>query len=121
MMVKKVIAGAAIVAAGLGVASTASAEPTKNVEAFVCDGVPTEIVTAGRNGWIDGVRWQAMEFTVTGVATPTGGAPETINDHKEWAGGATGAADEVTCVQAINDSGDEGTFIGQVEVIIRPG
>jgi hypothetical protein len=112
---------AAIVASGLAVAGSASAAPTKNVEQFICDGVPTTIVTAGRNGWIDGVRWQAMEFTVSGVATPTGGAPEQINDHKEWAGGATGAAEEVTCVQPINDSGEEGTFIGRVEVIIRPG
>jgi hypothetical protein len=118
---RKLFAAAAIVVTGVGVASQASAAPTKNVEPFVCDGKPTSIVTAGRNGWIDGVRWQAMEFTVTGVATPTGGTPEQISDHKEWAGGATGAAEEVTCVQPINDNGPEGTFIGSVSVIIRPG
>jgi len=120
--VRRALVAAAIVATGLGVASQASAAPTKNVEQFVCDGKPTEIVTAGRNGWIDGVRWQAMEFTVTGVADPVDGDPFPVNDHKEWAGGATGADEEVTCVQAINDSDpEEGTFVGRVTVIIRPG
>jgi hypothetical protein len=42
-----------------------------------------------------------------------------VNDAKAWGGGATGAADEITCTQAINDSGEEGTFVGQVTVIIR--
>jgi hypothetical protein len=118
---RKLIAGSAVVMASVAVASTAGAAPTKNVEQFVCDGVPTEIVTAGRNGWIDGVRWQALEYAVVGEVVPAEGEPFLVNDTKSWGGGATGAAEEVTCVQAIDDSGPEGTFVGQVTVVIRPG
>jgi hypothetical protein len=116
---RKLLAAAAIVATGLGVASQASAAPSKTVEQFVCDGEPTTIVTAGRNGWIDGVKYQALEFTVVGTATSPEGEVFPVNDAKAWGGGATGAADEITCTQAINDSGEEGTFVGQVTVIIR--
>jgi hypothetical protein len=125
--VRRVLVALGIVASGLTVAGSASAapkpNPDKNVEQFVCDGVPTTIVTAGRNGWINGERWVAMEFAVTGTVTPgDGSAPFPVLDEKQWAGGATGAAEEVTCIDLINetDPEDGSTFVGQVVVIIRP-
>jgi hypothetical protein len=121
---RKLLAGAAVVMASIGVATTAGAAPTKNVESFFCAppvAVPTQIVTAGRNGWINGVKYQALEYRVTGIVTTPEGESVPVNDSKVWGGGATGASDEITCFQLINDSDPtEGTFVGSVTVIIRP-
>ena len=65
--------------------------PKANVETYVCDGVETDIVVAGRNGWIDGVHYQAHNLVVVGTFDPTGPAPavEVFRDE-QWSSGRTG-------------------------------
>ena len=48
------------------------------------------IITAGRNGWIDGVKYQAVQFTIE--------APG-FNAVKVWGGGHELAGDTITCTR----------------------
>ena len=92
-------------AASVGVASTAGAAPTKNVEVWTCDGVETEITVAGRSGWIDGVHYLAHNLVVDGVFTPVEGEPEAFHDE-QWMSGRTGGLD---CTTTFTDTNEEGT------------
>ena len=47
-------------------------------EIWDCPGGTTMIITAGRNGWIDGVKYQAVQFTID--------SPE-FSAVKVWGGG----------------------------------
>ena len=86
-----------------------------------CDGVRTEILTAGRNGWVGGVKFKAMEFSIVGSFDPTGPAPaEPFTEFKQWAGGATGSADEITCTAHVDETDAEGRFVADFTVIAVP-
>ena len=102
--------------ATLSVASTAGAIPNKVPEPWVCGGTATPIVTAGRNGWIDGVKYKALELTIVGTFTPTGGTPQPFTEFKQWAGGGTG----ITCTMHVDQTDDEGHFVGDFNVVAVP-
>ena len=85
MELRRVSAVAAgVFVATLGVVPTAAADPGHTAEEFVCDGAATTIFTAGRNGWIDGVKYHAVSFSIEGTFTPTGGEPQPVSDTKVW-------------------------------------
>ena len=60
---------AGVLAATLGMLHGPSSTD-QTAEVFVCDGGETTIFTAGRNGWIDGVKYQAVSSSVEGTLTP---------------------------------------------------
>jgi hypothetical protein len=101
----KWIAGAAIVVAGAGVASVASASPPET-DTFVCDGKPTEIYVHGRVGEIDGVKYLAYNVEVSGSFDPKApGEPTQTFEDTQWTnasrtGGLQCSSHEVT------DTGD---------------
>jgi len=117
---RKLIAGAALaLTAGiaiLGGASVAGAAPSKNVEVYICDGVETEIVVAGRSGWIDGVHYHAHNIVVEGTFTPTGGEPEPFTDT-EWTSGRTGGLE---CFQDFTFTDEGGTATGTITLNAIP-
>ena len=115
------VAAAVATIATLGAGTTAGAIPDKGEpEIWQCPGGTTMIITAGRNGWIDGVKYKAVEFSIVGVVDPAGPDPAfPVEDTKVWGGGA-GTAGAITCTQAINDSGPEGTFVGTATVVAVP-
>ena len=108
----------------LGTAAPAVAEPPgqgKHPEEWVCDGEDVVIVTAGRNGWIDDSRYQAVTFSIEGTFTPTGGTPEPFSESKTWAGGKdANSPDLITCTQDISETDETGTFEAHLEVTAVP-
>jgi hypothetical protein len=101
--------------------STAQAAPSHTAEVFICDGEETTIFTAGRNGWVDDVKYQAVSFSIEGTFTPTGGEPQPFTDTKVWAGGKDlGDPDALTCTADISEQSDEGLFEAHLEVIAVP-
>jgi hypothetical protein len=116
-----VAAGVATVVATLGATvSPAGAIPDKGEgEPWVCPGGPTTIFTAGRNGWINGVHYQAVSFIVTGTFTPTGGAPEPFVESKTWGGGRSGPG-AITCTQHVVETDAEGTVVYDARVTAVP-
>jgi hypothetical protein len=118
---RKVLVATGVLVATLGVVSTAHADPGQTAEEFVCDGEETTIFTAGRNGWIDGVKYQAVSFSFQGTLTPPEGDPEPIDDTKVWGGGKElGSPDAITCTAEINAQTDEGLLEARIEVIAVP-
>ena len=120
MLVAVVMSTIAIV----GTAMPAVAVPPgqeKNPEAWVCDGEDTLIVTAGRNGWIDDTKYQAVTFSIEGTFTPTGGTPEPFSESKTWAGGKdTNNPDLITCTSDVSETDETGTFEAHFEVTAVP-
>ena len=117
------IATAAVAAvATMGMSGTAQAIPTKFAEEWVCDGEDTVILTAGRNGWVDGnVHYHAVHLTFTGTFTPVGGQPQTETEEKTWANGrGLDDPDAVTCTTHIEETSPEGTFVGDGLVVAVP-
>ena len=61
-----------------------------NAEQFVCNGEDVTIFTAGRNGWVDGVKYKAVMLTVEGAG---------FSEVKVWGGGKDlNSPDAITCV-----------------------
>jgi hypothetical protein len=119
---RKVLIAAGVCVATMGLVSTAYAAPTHTAEVFVCDGEETTIFTAGRNGWVDGVKYQAVSFSIEGTFTPTDGDPQPVSETKVWAGGKDlGDPDAITCTADVFEEGDEGVFEAVIEVIAVPG
>ena len=85
---RKVLVGvaAAIAVVGMsgGTAIAAPPEKPSKAEEWVCGGEDTTIFTAGRNGWVDGVHYHAVSFSIEGTFTPTGGEPEPFSESKTW-------------------------------------
>jgi hypothetical protein len=118
---RKVLVATGIFVATAGVVSTAEAAPTHTAEVFICDGVSTTIFTAGRNGWVDGVKYQAVSFSIEGTFTPTGGDPQPVNETKVWGGGKDlGDPDAITCTADVSEVSEEGVFEAELEVIAVP-
>ena len=114
------LASAAAAILTVATASTAGAIPDhKMPEVWNCGGQTTLIFTAGRNGWVNGVHYHAVEFSVAGTFTPTGGAPEPVSFGKTWAGGRSGPG-AITCTQQINETDADGTFVGNAQVTAIP-
>ena len=110
------MAGLALV----GSATAAGAAPTHTLETFTCNGREITFPTAGRNGWIDGVKYHADRFEVQGVATAPDGTTEVISDTKVW--GPRNQPSTIVCTADLNESGDEGTFVGSLIIYISlPG
>jgi hypothetical protein len=124
VMRKMLVAGVVSTIAIVGAAAPAVAEPpgqAKDPEAFVCDGEDVEIVTAGRNGWVDDARFKAVTFSIEGTFTPTGGTPQPFSDSKTWAGGKdVNSPDLVTCTQDFSDTDETGTFEAHIEITAVP-
>lgn len=76
------------------------------------------IVTAGRNGWIDGVKYKAVEFSIDGTFTPTGGEPQSVDEFKQWGGGA--GAGTITCTMHVDDTSPDGHFVADFRVVAVP-
>ena len=110
------LAGTVETIATLSVTSTAGAIPKKEPEPWVCGSTATPIVTAGRNGWIDGVKYKALELTINGTFTPTGGTAQPFTEFKQWAGGGTG----ITCTMHVDATDDEGHFVADFTVVAVP-
>jgi hypothetical protein len=121
---KMLVAGVVSTIAIVGAAAPAVAEPpgqAKDPEAFVCDGEDVEIVTAGRNGWIDDARYKAVTFSIEGTFTPTGGTPQPVSESKTWAGGKdVNSPDLVTCTVDFSETDETGTFEAHVEITAVP-
>jgi len=106
---KKLIAGAAIIATGLGVAGTASAEPPDRTQDWTCDGNTVEIEVHGRVGIIDGVRYLAHNLVVSGTFDPSApGAPNETFTDTQWTSGRTGGLD-CTTVEVFTDEAGTST------------
>jgi hypothetical protein len=104
---RKFIAATAIVAAGVGVAGVASAEPPERTEDWVCNGMPTEIEIHGRMGIIDGQKYLAHNLTINGVFDPVApGAPNETFSDTQWSSGRTGGLD---CRDTQTFTDEEGT------------
>jgi hypothetical protein len=85
------VAGAVATIVSVGAGTTAGADPKGEPEVWDCPGGTTMIITAGRNGWIDGVKYQAVQFTID--------SPE-FSAVKVWGGGKDLAnPDAITCTQ----------------------
>ena len=118
---RKMAVVAGVCVATMGVVSTAEAAPTHTAEVFVCDGEETTIFTAGRNGWVDGVKYQAVSFSIEGTFTPTGGDPQPVSDTKVWGGGKDlSNPDAITCTANVSEQNEEGLFEAVIEVIAVP-
>ena len=118
---RKMLVATGIFVATMGVVSTAEAAPTHTAEVFICDGEETTIFTAGRNGWVDGVKYHAVSFSVEGMFTPNVGDPEPFNETKVWGGGKDlGDPDAITCTADVSEESDEGLFEAHFEVIAVP-
>jgi hypothetical protein len=109
------VAAAMATVVSVGAGSTAGAAPSKNVETWICNGMPTEITVAGRNGWIGGQHYQAHNFSIVGTFTPTGGTPETINETK-WTTGRSG----LNCTMSVDFTDEEGRFVAVLRVTAVP-
>jgi hypothetical protein len=123
-MRKILVAGALSTIAIVGTAVPAAAQPPGRAdtpEAFVCDGEDTLIVTAGRNGWIDGVKYHAVTFSVEGTFTPTGGTAEPFSESKTWAGGKdANRPGLITCTADVSETDETGTFEATFTVTAVP-
>ena len=104
---RKILVAAGIVVASMGVISTAQAAPKHDIQVFDCGGDTVEISVAGRNGWIGGVKFQAVSVTGT---DPSGA----VVFSKVYGGGKQlSDPDAITCTAT-----DEGGFT--IEVIAVP-
>jgi len=118
---RKMLVAVAIVGTGLASASAVRAAPKGEPEVWQCPGGTTLITTAGRNGWIEGQKYRAVEFSIVGSFTPTGGTSDPVNEHKVWAGGKDlGSDDAVTCTMHVDDTSPDGHFIADFEVTAVP-
>ena len=124
VMRKMLVAGALSTIAIVGTAVPAAAQPPGqegSPEVFDCGGEETLIVTAGRNGWIGGVKYQAATFSVEGTFTPVGGTPEPFSDSKTWAGGKdANSPDLITCTSDFTETDETGTAEGRIEITAVP-
>ena len=79
------------------------------------------IFTAGRNGWIGDTHYLAVQFTLEGTFTPTGGTPEPVEETQTWGNGrGLDNPDAITCTATFEESDDDGTFVADAEVIAVP-
>ena len=123
-MRKMLVAGVLSTIAIVGTALPAAAQPPgqeRFPEEFVCDGEDTLIVTAGRNGWIDSVKYHAVTFSIEGTFTPVGGTPEPVSEFKTWAGGKdANSPDLITCTSEVSETDETGTFEATFTVTAVP-
>ena len=88
---RKFMAGAALALIVGGAASTAGAAPKPKAETYTCDGATTTFTVVGRNGFIDGVHYQAHNLVVDGVFDPAApGLPNETFHDEQWSSGRTG-------------------------------
>ena len=113
---RKVVAGAALAFVTLGIASTANAAPSKHVERWVCNGVSTEIVVAGRNGWINGQHYLAHNFSIVGTFDPVGPDPAVPVNETKWTTGTSG----LNCTMSVDETDEEGRFVAVYRVTAVP-
>ena len=107
------VAGAMGIAGVVAFAAPAGAiNPHEPGENWVCGGVATVINTAGRNGYINGVKYQAIEFTINATNPTTG---ETFNVTKTWAKGKDSAG-AFQCTMPVSEDG----FVGTATVTAVP-
>lgn len=111
---------AMVVAMG-AVIPTAGAIP-KSGETWTCDGQEVFIAEAGRNGWVDGVHYQAVYIEFVGVFTPEGGATRCLSPSRSsTATAATSLTSRRSAATFISrTSPGEGTFVGGGHVIAIP-
>jgi hypothetical protein len=123
-MRKMLVAGVLSTIAVVGTAVPAAAQPPgqeDSPEVFDCGGEETMIVTAGRNGWIDGVKYHAVTFSVEGTFTPVGGEPVPISEFKTWAGGKDAdSPDLITCTSDFTETDETGTVEATFTVTAVP-
>ena len=113
MRVRIAIAGVIGMIVALTLVSPAGAiDPPEPGPVWLCGGVPMAVSINGRVVHIDGVKYKAIKYEVTGDDPTTG---ETINDVKTWGSGKKTAEARV-CVQEIS----EATFVGIVQVTAIP-
>ena len=94
------VAGAVATIVSVGAGASAGAIPKGEPEVWDCGGETTMIVTAGRNGWIDGVKYKAVQLTFTGPG---------FSDTKVYGGGK-----DLNSPEAITCTLEDGEFTATV-------
>lgn len=113
MRARMAVAGVIGLIVALTLVSPAGAiNPPEPGPVWSCGGAPMEVSVKGRVVYIDGVKYQAIEYVVFGDDPTTG---ERINDVKTWGGGKKTAEVRV-CVQSFSLP----TFVGFVQVTAIP-
>lgn len=98
------VAGAVATIVAVGAGTSVGAAPKQTVETFVCGTETVSFTVAGRNGWVNGDRYKAVQFTFEG-----GG----FTDTKVYGGGKDlGRPDAFTCTQTFPE--------GMVTIVIVP-
>ena len=115
-MRKRVMVGAAVATAVLGIAGPVAAETPPGLAkkepllGFSCGGVPVEIFGAnGRSSWADGTLYLLRSFEFSGTFTPVGGTPQSEESSKTYGRGPSG--ETITCTATINEVTPEGSFV----------
>ena len=107
-MMRKFIAGMAIVAAGVGVASVASAEKPDTMQTFICSGKLVTFETHGRVG-VDvatGIRYLAYNVEVSGSFDPKApGEPTQTFEDTQWTNASRTGGLQCSSHE-VNDTGD---------------
>ena len=114
------LAGAIATIVTVGASSTAGAAPTKNVETWICDGVPTEITVAGRSGWIDGQHYLATDLTIVGSFDPAGPDPAQPFTEEKWFTDKPNPTGTLTCTMHVDETSPEGRFVADFRVVAVP-
>ena len=123
MRLRRVLVGAVVATvATVGLGSVAGAIPEhKTGGLWDCGSGETLIVEAGRNGWIDGVHYHAVTIRFEGTFTPVEGEPQSEVFEKTYGNGrGLDSPDAITCTQHVEESDEEGTFVGDGFVVAVP-
>ena len=112
---------ATIVAIG-AVSTDGGGDPEGHGETWTCEGEEVVIAEAGRNGWVDGVHYQAVYIEFVGVFTPEGGAPVFESEQKFYGNrGNLIHPEAIRCNLHIEETTPgEGSFVGDGFVIAIP-
>ncbi len=112
----------ATIVVAMAAVPTAGAIP-KNGETWTCEGEEVVITEAGRNGWIDGVHYQAVYIEFVSVFTPEGGGEPEFESEQHFYGNRGNLVDPeaIRCNLHVEETvPGEGTFVGDGFVIAIP-
>ncbi len=113
----------ATIVVAMAAVPTAGAIPKKSSETWTCEGEEVVITEAGRNGWIDGVHYQAVYINFTGVFTPEGDGDPQFESEEHFYGnrGNLVHPEAIRCNLHVEETTPgEGTFVGDGFVIAIP-
>ncbi len=104
-----------VLTAGSAVASTPPGLANGG-DPWTCNGTESVVFGgSGRSGWLNGVLYQAVEFSGTATFTPTDGAPVTETFGKTWGKGPKGG-EVVVCTASDSGSDETGSWTWEATV-----